>query len=278
MSTNVRVTLIGLYNYDSTLFDGLTLPTAYDKSDFINTLLLEHGEKCVLYADPVFMKFSIGALGRKWYHELERIALALNDTYNPLHNYDRTEEYSDQIYGLNSEATTGWKGGGSTRTNNPEYFSEQLTNGYTDQVTAGYSNQTTPGSTETITAATTERTVSAFNSSSYEPSEKVTENGGKQQTTAGKTETSTGKTETNAGKMKYSGKTEDIAENFGENSNGSVSGSEQKTITHNAHLFGNIGITTSQQMLEAELELRREYNLYAVAAGIFANELLINVF
>lgn len=248
MSTNARMTLIGLYNYDNTLFDGLTLPTGYDKSLFIDTLLLEHGEKCVLYSDPDFMKYSIGAMGRKWYHELERIYMTLTDDYNPLYNFDRNETYFDQIYGTNSEATTGWKGGGSTRTNNPEYFQEQ----------------TKDSTVETVTDAKTTEKVSAFNSSTYEPSKETTENGGK--------------TKTNAGQTKYSGKTEDIAENYGENSNGSVTGSEQKAITHTAQLYGNIGVTTSQQMARDEVELRMKYNLYGTAAGIFANELLLQVY
>jgi hypothetical protein len=263
MSTNARMTLIGLYNYDSTLFDGLTLPTGYDKSLFIDTLLLEHGEKCVLYSDPEFMKYSIGAIGRKWYHELERIYLTLTEDYNPLYNFDRNETYFDQIYGTNSEATTGWKGGGYTRTNNPEYFDEQTVN--------GYSNQTLDSTTETVTDAKTTEKVSAFNSSTYEPSKETTENGGKQKSNAGKIES-------NAGTMKHHGKTEDIAENYGENSNGSVTGSEQKAITHTAQLYGNIGVTTSQQMAKDEIELRKNYNLYGTAAGIFANELLIQVF
>lgn len=233
MSTSARMTLIGLYNYDGTLFDNLTLPNGYDKSTFIDTLLLEHGEKCVLYTDPDFMKFSIGVMGRKWYHELERIYQTLTEDYNPLYNFDRNETYFDQIYGTNSEATTGWKGGGSTRTNNPEYFTEQMTDG-----------------------KTTEK-VSAFNSADYEPEKEVTQS---------------------AGKMKYSGKTEDVAENFGENSNGTLQGSEQKAITHTAQLYGNIGVTTSQQMARDEVNLRTDLDLYAVATGIFANELLINIY
>lgn len=233
MSTSARMTLIGLYNYDSTLFDSLTLPDGYDKSVFVNTLLLEHGEKCVLYTDLNFMKFSIGAMGRKWYHEFERIYQTLTEDYNPLYNFDRNETYFDQIYGTNSEATTGWKGGGSTRTNKPESYTEQLTDG-----------------------KTTEK-VSAFNSTSYEPSKEVSEN---------------------AGKVKYSGTTEDIAENYGENSNGSVTGSEQKAITHTAQLYGNIGVTTSQQMAKDEVALRKDLNLYGVVTGIFANELLIQVY
>jgi hypothetical protein len=78
--------------------------------------------------------------------------------------------------------------------------------------------------------------------------------------------------------MKHSGTTEDIAENYGENSNGSVTGSEQKAITHTAQLYGNIGVTTSQQMAKDEVALRKDMNLYTVTTAILANELLIQVY
>ena len=110
MSTMQRLTLIGIYDYDPTLFDGLTLPDGYDKQTFIDSLLLEHGEKCVLYANPDFMKYSIGAWGRKWALELERIYEALIAEYDPIYNYDRYEEYTDnEGRKLTSETNAGHK-------------------------------------------------------------------------------------------------------------------------------------------------------------------------
>ena len=92
MSTMQRLTLIGLYNYDNSLFDNVILPDGFDKQTFIDTLLLEHGEKCVLYSDFDFMKYSLGAISRKWNNELKRIYEALSAEYNPIWNYDRNEE------------------------------------------------------------------------------------------------------------------------------------------------------------------------------------------
>lgn len=243
-----RLTLIGMYNYDSTLFDNVTLPDGYNKETFIETLLLEHGEKCVLYTDVDFMKYSLGVISRKWNRELTRILETLLDNYNPLHNYDRHEEYTDTENTQNTGSTTGWKGGGNTHTNNPDYTTEQITNGYTNQTIAG----------------TSQKDVSAFNSTTYEPSDKTT--------------TNNGKVETNAGKMKYSGKTEDIAENYGENTNGTSTGTEWRTLGHNAHLYGNIGVMSSQEMAVRELDLRLQHGLYDTVTGIFANELLINIY
>lgn len=158
MSTMQRLTLIGFYNYDATLFDGLVLPEGYDKQTFIDSLLLEHGEKLVLYSNPDFMKNAIEAWGRKWSLELGRIYEALTAEYNPLHNYDRYEEYKDIIKG---EAHSGRK-----TTDTPDYSIVNDTN----------------------EDATTENLISADNSGSYQPQSKTIENGGKSTSkTSGKT-------------------------------------------------------------------------------------------
>ena len=229
MSTMQRLTLLGVYEYIPTLFDGLTLPDGYDKDTFIDSLLLEHGEKCVLYTNPDFMKNAIAAWGRKWAGNLERIYLALTEEYNPLHNFDRFEEYTDNE-GTKRESTTN---AGHKATDSPKY-----------DVT-----------TDTKENATTETQVSAFNSSRYEPSQKVTSNGGKTV-------------------MSTDGKVQDLSES----SNSKTNDSETHNFTHNGHLYGNIGVTTSVQMLTSEVGARMKYNLYDAAGRLFANELLIGIY
>ena len=53
--------------------------------------------------------------------------------------------------------------------------------------------------------------------------------------------------------------------------------SDSKTIEHHAHLYGNIGVTTSQQMLQAELEVRR-FNLIEQITDIFLREYVIPIY
>lgn len=163
MSTTQRLTLIGLLNYDPTLFDNLILPVGYDLDTFKDSLLLEHGEKCVLYSNPDFMKNAIGAWGRKWALELERIYNALTAEYDPIHNYDRHEDYSDSE-GRKYESKTN---AGHKATDNPNYNT----------------------ATETNKNETTEEQTSAYNSSGYQPEHKTIHDGGKvTATTSGKTQ------------------------------------------------------------------------------------------
>lgn len=93
---NARLTLIGLYNYDSSLFEKLRLPEGVENEEFINALLLEYGDKPVIYTDFDFMKFSIGVWSLKYQTPLRRINEAIEAEYNPVHNYDRYEDYEDE--------------------------------------------------------------------------------------------------------------------------------------------------------------------------------------
>lgn len=229
MSTMQRLTLIGMTNYDSTLFDGLSLPDGYDKDTFVDSLLLEHGEKCVLYSNPAFFKQAISLWGRKWQLELKRIYDALTAEYDPIYNYDRYEEYTDNE-GRKYSSTTN---AGHKATDSPNY----------DVVT------------ETNDDAVTEEQISADNSGSYQPEHKTIVDGGK--TTA-----------------KTSGKTQDLAET----SNSKTDDAETRNFSHKAHLYGNIGVTTSAAMVSEVVRQRMEMNLYSTAARLFANELLIGIY
>ena len=46
---------------------------------------------------------------------------------------------------------------------------------------------------------------------------------------------------------------------------------------HTSHIHGNIGVTTSQQMLESELEIAK-FNIYTTIADLFADEFCIMVY
>lgn len=100
-------------------------------------------------------------------------------------------------------------------------------------------------------------------------------------TTASDTTTTSGTTSSTTNKSSYDSSTltpyESISGTSSGSSNGnsSVNGSENEVRTGRA--FGNIGVTTSQQMLEAELKLQ-EWNLYQHMIDLFKTELLIPIY
>lgn len=313
MSTMQRLTLIGMHEWDPTLFDGLSLPEAYDKNTFIDSLMLEHGEKCVLYSNLDFMKYAIGAWGRKWSMELTRIAEALQAEYNPIWNYDRYEDWTDKSgkrgeaesnatsnTSNSSEANSGSRAASETNTktetDSQSHEGHKLKNvqDATDKQTNDYDVTVT---NENVTKGETEHLVSADDSSTYAPSSKDITDVGKQKSTT-----------ENDGDIttEHTGTKDDISEvtnnqTEGEESAnsktvnsaidnskvvGTASGSDNVKATnsevtnadHVGHLWGNIGVTTSASMVTEVVQQRMKYNLYEVACRLFANELLIGIY
>ena len=328
MSTMQRMTLIGLYNYEQTfnvdLFKNLALPDGYDKTTFVNSLLLEHGEKCVLYTDPDFFMSAIGIWSSKYALELDRIHQALVAEYNPIWNYDRNEEWSDEGTGKTESETSGDRKNTSEteagRKNTSEtdakrkdvsetglqHEAESTTNaGHRAQDTPDYKEKTTNDfdvTTSNITDGTVEHEVSADNSGTYQPEWKETKDLGSQKTENDGTITKEvdGKTqnlvEATNSKTKDESKDNTKTVAAGEDNSKTVESTTDKSKTvdsgednsktvgtsadkskHTGHMWGNIGVTTSAQMVTEVVEQRFKISLYGTAARMFANELLIGI-
>lgn len=91
MAWRAKLSLLGLYNWDNTIFDGLKLPTELNKEEFINNLLMEVAELTVLYTDSDFMKKAISSWSNMRYHTWERMTKVLYEDYEPFINIKRDE-------------------------------------------------------------------------------------------------------------------------------------------------------------------------------------------
>lgn len=193
---SATMTLMGLYNYDTTLFDFLTLPEDIDKDTLVDNILLRSGDFEVLYPDFDFLKYSIGAWARKWQPTFERWITALQIEYNPLENYDRKEDWTD------------------TR------------------------NGQTSGSTSGTTNTTSTNKVSAYDATDFS--------------------------------------NKDQNEIYGSDSSSS-SGESHEGARHDGRIHGNIGVTTSQQMLTQELDIGY-WNIYEKITDLFLTEFVLPVY
>lgn len=97
MSRQVTLSILGLYNYDNTLFDNLVLPSSLNKSIVVDNILMELAELEVIYPDPEFMKFAIGRWSAKqkfaWEDYMKVLEVA---DYDPFVNMDRSRNYKEK--------------------------------------------------------------------------------------------------------------------------------------------------------------------------------------
>lgn len=239
MST-ANMTLIGLYNWDSSLFDKLKVPTYVDKDVLVNNILLRSGDFEVLYSDFDFMKGAIGIWSSKWYRTFSKWSDALQIKYDPLFNYDRTEEWTTNENvddtGTHSESDMS----NSTHTEN--------------NMSTGSDNS------ETLTDSTSTDKVSAYNDSTLVNDKQNTLSSGGSTASVTKMESDRSGSDINS---------RDIS--------GSNSNSRDRSETRTGHAYGNIGVTTSQQMLQSELDIAA-WNLYEHITDIFLQEFVIPVF
>lgn len=203
MST-AKLTLIGLYNYDSSIFDSMVLPMGIDKDIVINNILFRSSDFEILYADPDFMKEAIGLWSRKWNRTFSKWLEALKLEYDPISNYDRHEEWQ------------------------------------TDD-TGSQSSNSTDSSSATVGGTNTDK-VSAYNSNTLVDDKSTTTNS-----------------------------------SSSSNASSNLSGSHSNKELRKGRAWGNIGVTTSQQMLQAELDIA-SWNLYEHIADVFLSEFVIPVF
>lgn len=103
------LSLLGLYQYNNRLFDGMRLPKSVDRETLVNNLLAETAEFEVLCPDAEFMANMISAWSTKELPVWEKLEKTLHYDYDPISNYDRHEESTDtgeslgKVAGYNAE-------------------------------------------------------------------------------------------------------------------------------------------------------------------------------
>lgn len=247
-----KITIIGFNNYlsnlDDDLFKYLSVPDGIDKETLINNILLRGAEFEVLYSDPYFMQNMIGVWSNKWRRTMQRWINALSIEYNPLENYDRIENWADSA---SRKANT------TANKNNVAHSVNA------DETTRNENAVAQDMSISTGNGETT-NTRSAYESSNYQPHDKST--------------SETGGTNTSNGVTSAKGTTENKGTSSNINSeNASSNDTQTSNGIHSGRTHGNIGVTTSQQMLEAELKISK-WNIYEEITDLFLKEFCIYLY
>lgn len=226
------LTTLGLYNYDPTLFDEMSLPEGVSREIVVDNILMECAEMETLLPDPAILKSAI----RRW-------SAACLPTWQ--HLYETTQYEYNPIWNKDGTVT-------ETETRN---LAGSKTNTQTRNL-AG-----TSGDTETRNLAgsgdtTTETGVNAFNGTAYTDRDQSVTNA----------------STTDTGTVQHSGSTSDT---------GTVQDSGQSTdtgtISRSRIEKGNIGVTTTQQMIKEEREIA-EFNIYFYIVESFKQRFCLLVY
>lgn len=254
------LSLLGLYNYDESLLDGLIeslpnrngIPSGYadsyytdviiDPQSVVENLLVECAEFEILYSDFNALKRIIKIWSAKEKLVWQKMYNTICYKYNPIWNKDGKSVWTERqsATGKKTETEKGSKTTNANGTTNDEYTS--TTN--TTNKTTGTGTNTRTGSDET-----TEK-VSAYDSTDFQNREKTNSTASENNSTES-TEDFTGN-----GKVTNSG-TKTIVNTGDETNNVSRETSDNNTgeTTHEQTETGNIGITLTQNMITAEREI-----------------------
>lgn len=182
MRPDITISVRGMWQFDNALFDKFIVPAQIDKQDVVDSILLECAELPVVYTNWDVLQGAIGLFSKRRVHAWERMATALFEDYNPLHNFDRYEESADDE------------------------------------------------NTDSSVSSDSVNTVNGYNGDAEHDRQNMS-----------------GKNKTKRGNK------------------------------HSGHLYGNVGVTTSAQMLEGELEIRKQ-DLISIIVREFKENFCIMVY
>lgn len=168
----------------------------------------------------------------------EKLITAYNAEYNPINNYDMTETSNDTRTPDLTSTSTGSASTNGTSKINQSHTMTEIPNNYTDTIT---------------------RSVNPYDGSGYRDESKNVSI-----TSGSRTNTET-----------YEGNADEThAES---ESSGTTTQTGTETFAHTLTRIGNIGVTTSQQMIESEIQLAAKMNIFRTIEKDIAKELFIQV-
>ena len=239
---NSKLTLIGLYNYDDTIFDNMVIPSQVNREDVIMNILMDAGEFEVLYSDFDFFKAAIGFWSRKNIGVWNELYSTTQYEYNPIENYDRKESRTNtQTRDLR------WTDNETRNLADSNTETRNLQSSGTDTGTIQ-----NVGSSETDSSGSRSQTTSgrAFNDTDLVSKESVSES------STGSEDVDTSSTETR--NLHSSGTdTGTVTNQATSTGTDNRAGTDAGTVgfSETATIHGNIGVMSTQQMIEMQRDV-----------------------
>lgn len=238
------ISIQALYNFYPKIFDDFTVPDGIRPQDVIDNITFECAELSLIYTDPLFMRAAIKQWCTKELKVWEKLYATENFEYNPIWNVDgtvieRETNRRDKNGNLNRRLT------GSESSN--DQISESVS---TESNTTGTSN-----STDT-------KSVTGYNSDTWQAHEKDVVSGSTSENANGNTNRNM--TDTLRGSTEGTENVDDV-----ENENVARDLETRRT--------GNIGVTTTQQMIREEREVA-QFNTIDYITNSFKKRFCVMVY
>lgn len=180
------LSILGMYNYDESVFDGFRTPDNVDKDTTIQTILLECAELELIYPEFETMKNAITLWTNKEFAIWEELQKTREYEYNPiwnkdgtvietessLYNKDRTGRYNGTGSGVNTEYVQGfnentWAGATKSEGSNSANATENEESTDTGEIERTRIEQGNIGVTTTQRMIQEQREVVVFNTMEY---------------------------------------------------------------------------------------------------------------
>lgn len=304
MSRGATLSILGLYNNDPTVLDLMSFPdgfTADNKQTVKENILIECAELECLYPNPVVMKNIVGIWSKKELPYWQRVYNASILEYNPIENYrrsetetiidDKTEQHSGSdtatSSGSDSLAKTGTEENAKTGTETDRKTGTETTAASgSDTVHVESTNKEDNSGNDRV-----DNNITGFDSNTLVPNTETetyygrvidTTSEADQRTTYGRSDTTTHNTTDTL--------THNTNETITHNTTETQTFGKQNVMQHGEKIehdgttersvlaFGNIGVTTSQDMLTQELEVAKIINVIQIIVDSFKNRFCLMVY
>lgn len=280
-----KLTLIGLHEYsEGAIWNDLELPEGIDKDILVNEILRQNGEFCTIYPDEDFLKLQIQIWSKKWKPNFTKWVDVLNKEYEALWNVDVHESFREDGTNEENSAKEGSASGvagsiaGSITRGNKD--SKESSNTYGNN--SGSTNTTGSGNGVSVGNNQNDKYKAAYDASIVQQTEKEVVSTSLSNSEHNSSSTSEYGSNSSSSSGSYSeitslSSSESTSESSSSDNSESMTANSEHTIKTENWKRGNQGITMSQELLLAELNVRR-FNLYSQIADIFASEFCVCVY
>lgn len=286
------LSIMGMYEHDPSVMDGLRVPEGMDRETVINNILLNCAELEVIYSHIESMRLAIKVWSDSNQIGWKKLYDTMTVEYNPIWNVDANIEDIETVRGSNTQRKTGNDNRDIVRSltgsdNETVNLQDNRTIDTQDNETIDTSDNRVINTADNETVNLTDtKAVQGFNSSSWANAEKIDKTG-----TDNIAHTGTDNVKhTGTDNVKHTGTdnvthtgTDNIAHTQNERVDDDLRSTEELTGNNDTERIytqrrtGNIGVTTTQQMLEQEREIAK-FNMVEYITDSFKKRFCLMIY